>query len=316
MKAVEFLDHNHEQDNWHLHLEVFDPHEPFVCPSKYLDQHHDTWDGRYYFDWPEYEPVSEDPEAVEHIRKRYAATLSMADHWLGKLLHKMDSLDLWTDTTVVLTTDHGHLLGEHGYWAKNCMFDYQELAHIPLIVCQPGVQAKRVDGLTSTIDLMPTFMEYHAAEPPPHVHGRSICPLLDGQAEHHDAVLFGYFGKDINLSDGRYTYCRQARSDSFLYNHTAIPTGPRGWLDRRSLAQAEYGVFLKHASDVPHLRLKTPSRWHHNAPDFNPIYDVRVDPQQQTTIRNPDLERQLESRMKAMMNDFDAPACQYDRMGL
>ncbi len=316
VRALDFLDHNYEQDNWHLHLEVFDPHEPFICPRKYLDQYNDTWDDRYYFDWPEYEPVSEEPEAVGHIRKRYAGTLSMADHWLGKLLDKMDRLDLWKDTTLVLTTDHGHLLGEHGYWAKNYMFDYQELAHIPLIVCQPGTKSKRVDALTSTIDLMPTLMELHGAAPPAPVHGRSVSPLLDSQAEHHEAVLFGYFGKDINLTDGQYTYCRQAKSGSFLYHHTAVPTGSRGWLDRESLAQAEYGVFLKQASDVPHIRLKTPSHRHHNAPDFNPIYDVRADPHQQQVIRDPDLERQLESKMKELLIDFDAPTCQYYRMGL
>jgi arylsulfatase A-like enzyme len=316
MRAEEFLDRNHEQDNWHLHLEVFDPHEPFICPRKYLEQYGDTWDGRYYFDWPEYEPVSEEPEAVEHIRKRYAGTLSMADHWLGKFLDKMDSLDLWKDTTVVLTTDHGHLLGEHGYWAKNYMFDYEELVHIPLIVCRPGVQAGRIDSLTSTLDLMPTFMECHGAEPPAHLHGKSVCALLDGQATHHQTVLFGYFGKDINLTNGRYTYCRQAAPDSFLFKHTAMPTGARGWFDRESLAQAEYGVFLKHAGNVPHMRLKTPSHWHHNAPDFNPIYDLSIDPHQQEAIRERDLEHQLESKMKQVLSDFDAPACQYERMGL
>ena len=74
-------------------------------------------------------------------------------------------------------------------------------------------------------------------------------------------------------------------------------------------------MFLKHAN-VPHMLLKTPSHWHHNAPDFNPIYDVRADPHQQQVIRVPDLERQLESKMKESLIDFDAPTCQYDRMGL
>jgi len=94
MRAVEFLDNNHEQDNWHLHLKVFDPHEPFACPRKYRELFDDMWDGRYHFDWPEYGPVTEEPAAVDHIRKRYAATLTMADVWLGKLLDKMDALDM------------------------------------------------------------------------------------------------------------------------------------------------------------------------------------------------------------------------------
>ncbi len=62
----------------------------------------------------------------------------MDDVWLGKLFDQMDELNLWEDTTVILTTDHGHLLGEHGYWAKNYMFDYQKLVYILLVMYHPN----------------------------------------------------------------------------------------------------------------------------------------------------------------------------------
>lgn len=137
MHAMEFLNTNHEQDSWHLHLEVFDPHEPFVCPKKYLEMYQDTWDGRYEFNWPPYAPVTEEPEAIAHVRKRYAGVVTMTDFWLGKLMDRMDELELWKDVNLILTTDHGHLLGEHGYWAKNYMQVYKELAHIPLIMATP-----------------------------------------------------------------------------------------------------------------------------------------------------------------------------------
>ena len=126
MRGMEFLENNCREDNWHLHLEVFDPHEPFVCPKKYTDLYGDQWEGEYHFDWPPYQETEEGPEAIEHIRRSYAGVLTMADVWLGKFLDKMDELDLWKDTAVIFTTDHGHLLGEHGYWGKNYMFDYQE----------------------------------------------------------------------------------------------------------------------------------------------------------------------------------------------
>ena len=128
--------------------------------------------------------------------------------------------------------------------------------------------------------------------------------------------MYGYFGRDINLTDGRYTYCRQALPDSFLYHYTAVPTGDKGFIDHDTLAQTEYGVFLKHADGVPHLRIKTPSHWHHNAPDFNPIYEVTVDPQQENPLRDQDLERQLETKLKEMLIAVDAPSCQLERMGL
>ncbi len=317
MRAIDFLENNHAEDNWLLHLEVFDPHEPFVCPKKYFDMYDDNWDGRFHFDWPPYAPVTEGPEAVLHIRRSYAAVLTMADVWLGKFLDKMDELDLWKDTTLILTTDHGHLLGEHGYWAKNYMFDYQELVHIPLIICTPGTAScgKRVTALTATMDVMPTLMELYGAEAPEGVHGKSLLHLLERDGDHHDAVLYGYFGKDINMFDGCYTYCRQPIEGSDVYHHTAMPRATAGFIKRDALASAGTGIFLKHCHDIPHFRIKRKSRKHMNAPDFNPIYDISSDPEQKNPVFDEILERRLAGRMKELLDRFDAPECQYVRMG-
>jgi arylsulfatase A-like enzyme len=314
-RAIEFLRTNHAADNWHLHLEVFDPHEPFVCPTRYRDMYQDVWTAGYEFQWPNYAPVEEPPEAVEHVRKCYAATLTMADAWLGRLLDAMDELDAWKDTAVVLAADHGHLLGEHGYWAKNYPFDYRELIHIPMIVCAPGVPGgRRVRALTTAIDLMPTLMDLHAADLPPHVQGRSLRHLLDRDEPHHDAVLYGYHGKDIGLTDGQYTYCRQPLDGSFLYHYTAMPR--RYFKDRQKLAAAEVGPFLKHAGGIPVYRVKVPSHRHHHAPDYNPIYDIQADPGQTWPLRDAALEARLAEKMREVLVRYDAPECQFTRAGL
>lgn len=318
-RAIEFLDRNHATDNWHLHLEVFDPHEPFDCPARYRALYDDDWDG-VHFTWPPYErldPQLDDEKAVAHIRKCYAGSLTMADHWLGKLLDKMDEHRLWEDTTVILTTDHGHLLGEHGCWAKNYMFDYQELAHIPMIAVGPGVKAgSRVKALTATMDLMPTIMDLFGATLPPHVHGTSIRHLFAREETHHDAVLYGYFGKDVNLADGRYTYCRQPIAGAVVHHHTAMPRGFSDFTSRERLAAAELGVFLPTTHGIPHFRMAGKSHRHLDAPEGNPIFDVVADPGQTTPIRDPALERRLEAMLTAKLRAFDAPACQYTRLGL
>jgi arylsulfatase A-like enzyme len=279
-----------------------------------------VWDDdALHFDWPDYAPVDpsiEDAAAIAHIRACYAGTLTMADVWLGKLLDKMDEFDLWKDTVVVLSTDHGHLLGEHGYWAKNYMFDYKELVHIPLVVCAPNTAPRRVQALTSTIDLMPTFMELHGGQLPQHVHGRSLCPLFESDVDHHDAVLYGYFGKDINLTDGRHTYCRQAKPNSTVHHHTAMPVNFSGAHGRTQLANAELGVFLSSAHDVPHYRFAVDSKHHHGAPDYNPIYDIQQDPLQQNPLRDDALEVRLAEKMSELLDCYGAPACQRARMDL
>jgi arylsulfatase A-like enzyme len=316
MRAIEFLRNNHAADNWHLHLEVFDPHEPFACPRRYLEMYGDTWDRNYEFFWPNYAPVEEDPAAVEHVRRCYAGTLAMADAWLGRFLDVLDELGAWTDTAVILATDHGHLLGEHGYWAKNYQFDYRQLVHIPLIICAPQVAqgGRRQTALTATTDLMPTIMDLHGADLPPHVHGRSLRRVLECGGPHHDAVLYGYHGKDIGMTDGRYTYCRQPLDGSFLYHYTAMPR--RYFHQREKLAAAETGPFLERAGGMPVYRVKVPSHRHHGAPDYNLIYDLESDPGQERPIRDPALEARMASKMRDLLRRYDAPECQFVRVGL
>lgn len=314
-RAVDFLDHNHDADDWFLHLEVFDPHEPFMCPKTYRDLYNDTWDSRYHYDWPDYaalDPELDDPAAVEHIRKSYAGTLTMADAWLGKLLDAMDTYDMWKDTAVILTTDHGHLLGEHGYWAKNYMFDYNELTHIPFLVAAPGAPAgARRAALTSQIDLMPTVLDLYGRTPSAHVQGKSLAPLLAADGAHHDSVLYGYFAKDVNWTDGRYTYCRQPRAGSVTQHHTAMAT--HGIFDRWN--KAETGRFLERVP-YPVYRTPIPSLHHHDAPDFNPIHDLEADPHQERPIHDAALEAELAGKLKATLERYDAPPCQYERLGL
>jgi arylsulfatase A-like enzyme len=320
-RAIEFIETNHGEDNWHLHLEVFDPHEPFDCPSRYLAMYDDTWDGRYLYNWPRYGQIDQaldDAQAVAHVRKRYAGTLTMADTGLGRFLDKLDEYGLWEDTTVVLSTDHGHLLGERGYWGKNQMFDHIQLARIPLIACHPGSAGGRrvARGLTSTIDLAPTVLALHGAQPGEWMRGRSLLHLLEQDGPHHAGLLYGYFGKDINFTDGRYTYCRQPLEGAAAYHHTAMPRAYAGFLPREMLARAETGTFLPYARGIPHYRMAVPARRHLDAPDFNPIYDVQADPRQAAPIHDPALEARLAEQMRELMRLHDAPESEYARVGL
>lgn len=317
-KAIQFLENNHAEEDWHLHLEVFDPHEPFACPQKYLEMYQDDWDGRFHFDWPEYQPIDpthEGADAVEHIRKCYAATLTMADVWLGKLLDKIDEFNLWDDVSIILTTDHGHLLGDHGYWAKNYMFDYKELVHLPLIVFTPEVKDshKRVNSLTSIIDLMPTIMELHDALPSEHVQGKSLLHLLNETSPHHDAVLYGYFGKDVNVTDGIYTYCRQPNPGSMVHHHTAIP------LDFSNSPSkfyfAEVGNFLKRTA-LPIYRISVPSYRHYSAPDNHILYNITTDPYQSHPIHDDTLDAEWADKLRNLLRRYDSPASQFARLGL
>ena len=139
---------NREADDWLLHIECFDPHEPFMAPERFKRPYRTGYNGGI-LDWPHYEKVDECPEEIAEIRANYAALVAMCDHYFGRLLDFFDAHDLWSDTMLVLTTDHGFLLAEHDWWGKNRQPYYEELSHIPLIVHHPAHRrARRARGGT------------------------------------------------------------------------------------------------------------------------------------------------------------------------
>ncbi len=326
--AVRWLDDNQGSDNWFLQLELFDPHEPFYVVQKYLDLYDDKWDGPTY-DWPTYGVVEDQPEAIEHIRKCYAALVTMTDHWLGKLWDKLDEQDLWKDTLVVLTTDHGTMLGEHQYWMKNMMPVYNEIARIPLIVHLPGSRRAggRVAALTQTTDVMPTFLDYFGAPAPPHLHGTSLRSSWETDQRVHDSLIYGYFGMALNLTDGRYTYFRNpVQEESIVHAYTAMPTQFHGFMPREQLADAEMGRFLCHTYNIPVYKVPTRAKGPHRhggntGPNgeyvpFHELFDVVADPRQEHALSDPSLESQLCDLLRGHLERVKAPAEHHERLGL
>ena len=162
--GIEFMRTNHDQDNWFLQIETFDPHEPFFTQQEYKDRYPHEYTGPH-FDWPAYRRVEETPEQVAHMRYQYAALLSMCDDYMGKVLNIMDELDLWKDTMLIVCTDHGFLLGEHDWWAKIVPPFYEEVAHPPLFIWDPRSrrQGVRNDALVQMIDFPVTLLDFFGA---------------------------------------------------------------------------------------------------------------------------------------------------------
>ncbi|WEX12099.1 sulfatase [Chelativorans sp. AA-79] len=202
--AFDFLDRNRHADDWFLMLECFDPHEPFHAPERFKAAYDTGYEGRI-LDWPHYERVVDGPEEIAEIRANYAALVAMCDEYFGKLIDYLDEHDMWKDTCIVLSTDHGFLLSEHGWWGKCRMPYYEEVSHIPLIVHHPDHTAQagtRRRQLTQTMDLMPTFLELYGLPVPAEVTGRSILPALAEDRPLRETAVFGVFSGPIGVTDG------------------------------------------------------------------------------------------------------------------
>jgi arylsulfatase A-like enzyme len=323
--AVEWLEQNRSADDWFLQVEIFDPHEPFYCTDRYREMYGDTWDGPF-FDWPSYDLVCESPEAVAHIRKCYAGLLTMTDYWVGKILDKLDDLRLWDDTLVVFTTDHGTMLAEHDYWMKNFMPMYNEIVRIPLIVALPGGEkaGTRISALTQTIDLMPTFLQFHGCPLPPYVYGKSLLRALEGETLREDAI-FGYFGKAMNLTDGRHVYFRNPVNEDAgpLYEYTAMPIGGLNrWYPREVYGDVEMGRYFGHTYNLPLYKFPAKGqvpRHHPDEPRYvarHQLYDILEDPGQVSPLENPALEAHFVKRIAAHLHACEAMPEQYARLGI
>ncbi len=110
----------------------------------------------------------------------YYGMVSMMDKYIGKILDHLEELNLADNTIIVFTTDHGHLHGQHGLIAK-CVFNYEDLQRIPMIVSAPGMpEGRRSDALQSLVDLAPTFLDCCGADIPRCMTGVSQKEVWNG----------------------------------------------------------------------------------------------------------------------------------------
>lgn len=337
-KAACWLEENHDQDDFLLWVEPFDPHEPFEVPEEYLKKVGDTYEGKLYL-WPEYKKVEDaelTEEALQHIRRRYLALLLMTDEWLGHIFDVMDAHDMWKDTLFIFTTDHGYMLGEHGYMAKNYMPAYNEVFHIPLIVHLPGDEGagKRIDAITQNIDILPTLMEFYqipACACRNKIHGKSWMPLIREEVDKlRECALYGYYGKQINLTDGRYTYFKAPNEENRpLYLYTSVPTDIRAYFDADRLndfSRIEAGAFLSW-TEYPVYRIPADIINDNNDATLrfiylqdwekeDQIYDLQTDYEQTSNIYDdePEITRRLDEMMERALREHDAPEEQLIRL--
>lgn len=317
--GMKFMERNKDEDNWFLQIETFDPHEPFNSPQKYKDLYPHEYKG-LFFDWPPYTNVTQEPEEVEHCRYQYAALLSMCDAYLGKFLDKMDELDLWKDTLLIVNTDHGFLLGEHGWWAKCVAPFYNEVAHIPMFVWDPRSQkaGERRNSLVQNIDVVPTLLKYFGLEPTKDMQGNDLAQTVADDTPIREAALFGIHGGHVNVTDGRYVYMRGwvDGGDQYRNNYTLVPMHIRTRFTVEELTKAEYvnGFDFTKGLKV----LKVPGSGTGSAPLTNEtfLYDLESDYGQKEPLSDNAVEQRMITYLRQLMKENDAPAEQYIRLGL
>jgi len=184
-KVLEYVRFRNDKGPWFGFLHTYDVHCPYDPPAPYA--------GRFVS--PDAEPVevagrcgNPDFNAMglsagqaRYLSDRYDEDVRRVDDALGSLLAAFDALDLWRDTVLIVTADHGEEFGEHGQIGHERTLE-PEVLSIPLLVVAPGFEPAVRPEVVGLADLVPTVLELAGAGAA-RVDGRSLVPLLSGRAD-------------------------------------------------------------------------------------------------------------------------------------
>lgn len=333
-KASDQVKRNTPWDQWFTYVDCFDVHEPFHCPepyaSMYTDEEVEDVDLPV---WPYYGRIDEGQSKLtdrqlEFVRSQFAGKVTMVDEQFGMLLETLDEESLWDETMVIVTSDHGFFLGDHGWIGKNDPPVYDVLARTPLMIWHPdsGRIGERVEALTAAVDLYPTILEALDIEVSSWTHGRSHLPLICGDRDdHRDWALYGYWGATMNVTDGRYTYHHPNAGAGPPYNHSTMMVNPYGWFVPPKVKEdATADTYLPY-TDAPvwryapsnqsgpeeHLKVSVQH-------DDRLLYDTKTDPRQTDNLAEtePETRERMKDLLADAMQELEAPETEFDRLNL
>jgi arylsulfatase A-like enzyme len=225
-EGLRFLKRRDPEHPFFLFLSLHRPHPPYDPPQWAFDQYMamdlpeppvGDWAGdfdRYRDDHDPTAGVAHYPREVQRrAQAGYYGHMSHIDHQVNRLLESMQALGLHRNTIVCFTSDHGELMGDHHLYRKS--LPYEGSARVPLIVHAPPelgvVPGIAPEAVVELRDIMPTLLDLCGLEIPEIVDGKSLLPVLRGEATGVREVLHGehlYAGEQSihYLTDGREKY--------------------------------------------------------------------------------------------------------------
>ena len=247
-KAIEYL-RQLKDDNQPFFLGVgfLKPHLPFNAPKKYWDMYDrdsiQLADNPYFpentpdnakFNWGELRSYDGIPkqgllndDLSRSLAHGYYACVSATDALVGKVLDELDELGLRENTIVVLWSDHGYQIGEHGMWCKHVNFETS--LRTTLVISAPNYMTGKADGIVEMVDLYPTLADLcNLPMLENQLQGQSLVPILEDTNASIKEFAIGKWMKGVTLIEDRYFYTewhdkKKDEIGRMLYDHKNDP---------------------------------------------------------------------------------------------
>ena len=244
----------------------------------------------------------------------YLNTIRDSDRSVKEIVDAVDELDLWRDTVVVFTADHGEMMGSHGGLKGKGPFAYEENAHVPLIIADPvGKQGEACIALTSHLDLLPTFVGLTglpADRRPPAVKalpGHDFSALVAEPEKAtltavRPATLFNYVGP--STVDSGFLLS----TITHLFHFEPTPPLTEAKLDRRGFLSFVFDGRYKFGRYYAPTAFNTPQTMEEIfAKNDVQLFDLQADPQEAHNLAlEPEKNRETILRMNALLNEMIA----------
>lgn len=144
-------------------------------------------------------------EEWRSIWAKYLGLVNLLDDGVGRIIEELKMMNLYDNSLIIFTSDHGEMLGSHRLWQKFCM--YEESVRTPLWIKFPDgfvPSVNEVNETVSSLDVLPTLCEFLGLDKPESLSGKSLMPLIRGVKQDREAIYIQYDG---NGSLGNFQRC-------------------------------------------------------------------------------------------------------------
>ncbi len=220
-QAIALIERNCKE-SFFLFVHYWDTHIPYCAPVEYVKRYYeDLRDQSTHNNLDQIDPESDsyvrikrylDADSVDKITARYDGAIAYVDNEIGRLLEVLREYELMDSTLILITSDHGESLTEHGiFFDHHGLYDVS--IHVPLVIKYSELQqGKRIGGFVQHFDLVPTILDILGLKAQNcHFDGKSAVPLINGEVEKIHTAIYAEEAqvqrkRAIRTGDYKYVY--------------------------------------------------------------------------------------------------------------